>query len=426
MASTPGARLRWQQAADPGRYPALLSTARPAAVAGGLDANHRLVEAIEPPRLAHTPEAAAALLQAVDWRSKPSPGSSPDSTPPPAQEGWLVYLAYECSQGLWPQRLQLRRPPRDHEPLPLLAAVQRIRLGEPEWERSAATAVPPLVAQAAWREPDPAVFLADVDRIREYIRAGDVYQVNLSRSWRTRVPADGTAVYERLLRANPAPFAARWTLPGLDILSSSPERLFAVRGNTIHTQPIAGTRPRGVTAADDARLRSELQAHPKERAEHIMLVDLERNDLGRICAGGSVTVPQLMRIEPYTTVQHMVSDVYGQLRSDVRLWDILAAVFPGGTITGCPKLRCMEILCELESEPRGAYTGSLGYCLDDGSADFNILIRTVQSTAAGLRLDAGAGIVADADARAELAETRAKAEGVIAALAGHRRTEEST
>jgi anthranilate synthase component 1 len=267
-------------------------------------------------------------------------------------------------------------------------------------------------------EEDPQLYIDRVLRGQEYIRAGDVYQANLSRPWRVQLaPGVGAAdLYPRLRRTNPAPFAALTQFRGEMLLSSSPERLLRIDGDRIDTRPIAGTHPRGATAEEDRRLAEQLLAHPKERAEHVMLIDLERNDLGRVCSAGTVRVDEYMAVETYAHVHHIVSNVSGQLRPGVTVVDALRAVFPGGTITGCPKLRCMQIIAELEGEARGAYTGSLGYINLDGSADFNILIRTMTLRGSALGFRAGAGIVADSDARREVQETRAKARGMLLAL----------
>jgi anthranilate synthase component 1 len=199
-------------------------------------------------------------------------------------------------------------------------------------------------------------------------------------------------------------------------MSSSPERLVEIRDGAVSTRPIAGTRPRSDDRDLDDSLSAELFAHPKERAEHIMLIDLERNDLGRICVPGSVEVNEMMVLESYAHVHHIVSNVRGQLRKDITPGDTIRAVFPGGTITGCPKVRCMQIIHELERGPRGAYTGSFGYLNRDGSLDLNILIRTMVMQGNSVSLCAGSGIVADSEPQAELAETRAKAKGMIRAL----------
>ncbi len=268
-------------------------------------------------------------------------------------------------------------------------------------------------------EDDPLQFLRAVERIKNYIVAGDVFQVNLSRrGWCDLLDDVSDAdLYARLCRSNPAPFAALAKLGASTIISSSPERLVCVRNGIIETRPIAGTRPRGASAREDADNIRELTAHPKERAEHIMLVDLERNDLGRVCVTGSVQVNELLGVESYTHVHHLVSNIRGTLRADVTPGELIRAVFPGGTITGCPKVRCMEIIAELEGAARGAYTGAVGYLNHDGSMDLNILIRTLVRTGTRVEWRAGAGIVADSIPERELDETRAKARGLLRALA---------
>ncbi len=274
-------------------------------------------------------------------------------------------------------------------------------------------------------EEDASAYLARVRRAKEYVRAGDIYQANLSRPWTVALDDDGApgaaaALYRRLCAANPAPFAALAQWRGEAILSSSPERLVRVAGRRIETRPIAGTRPRSRQPGGDSREMTELAAHPKERAEHVMLIDLERNDLGRVCAPGTVRVDEFMSIESYTHVHHIVSNVSGELDDGVTPIGAVRAVFPGGTITGCPKFRCMQIIAELEAAGRGAYTGSLGYLTRDGRLDLNILIRSMTLSARQLSFRAGAGIVADSDPERELEETRAKARGLLAALGGLR------
>ena len=212
------------------------------------------------------------------------------------------------------------------------------------------------------------------------------------------------------------PFAGivRWN--DATLISSSPERLLKIRDGIISTRPIAGTRPRSDDQDIDDSLSAELLSHPKELAEHVMLIDLERNDLGRVCVAGSVEVDEMMVLESYAHVHHIVSNVRGNLREDVTPGEAIRAVFPGGTITGCPKVRCMEIIQELECGPRGAYTGSFGYLNRDGSLDLNILIRTMVMRGNEISFRAGSGIVADSEPDAELGETRAKAEGMLRAL----------
>jgi anthranilate synthase component 1 len=274
-------------------------------------------------------------------------------------------------------------------------------------------------------EEHPAAYLERVRRAKEYVRAGDIYQANLSRPWSVQLSDDPdiAALYNRLRKSNPAPFAALAQWRGTSILSSSPERLLRVEGTHVDTRPIAGTRPRSRRPGDDLTETTELAAHPKERAEHIMLIDLERNDLGRVCKAGTVHVDELMSIESYAHVHHIVSNVSGELRADVTPIGALRAVFPGGTITGCPKFRCMQIIAELEGTGRGAYTGSLGFLGRDGTMDMNILIRTMTVTGRRVEFRAGGGIVADSDPQRELAETRAKARGLLAAFDSRTRDE---
>jgi anthranilate synthase component I len=283
-------------------------------------------------------------------------------------------------------------------------------------------------ALPAWRGPsqiaedEPQRFLDGVQRILQYLAAGDVFQVNLSRAWRARFeqPLDPAAFYARLRTANPAPFAGLFAAGGWAVASSSPERLVSVRGDVVETRPIAGTRPR-FEGDDDAERIRELVGHPKERAEHVMLIDLERNDLGRVCEPGSVQVDELMTVESYAHVHHIVSNVRGRLRHDITPGEVIRAAFPGGTITGCPKVRCMQIIAELEGQARGAYTGAFGWLNRDGDLDLNILIRSAEifpsaNGGTDVVFRTGAGIVADSVPERELDETRAKARGMLKAL----------
>ncbi|WP_315385871.1 aminodeoxychorismate synthase component I [uncultured Stenotrophomonas sp.] len=275
----------------------------------------------------------------------------------------------------------------------------------------------------AWQPPAqmdedaPARFTDGVERVIDYLRAGDVFQVNLSRRWLARFEADLSphALYAQLRVANPAPFAGLFIAQGRAVVSSSPERLVSVHGDDVQTRPIAGTRPR-FEGDDDAERIRELVGHPKERAEHVMLIDLERNDLGRICTAGSVEVDELMSVESYAHVHHIVSNVRGRLRPGVSPGQVIAATFPGGTITGCPKVRCMQIIAELEQTARGAYTGAFGWLNRDGDLDLNILIRTAEVAGQHAAFRTGAGIVVDSDPVKELDETRAKARGLMRAL----------
>jgi anthranilate synthase component 1 len=270
------------------------------------------------------------------------------------------------------------------------------------------------------REDAPQIYIDNTHKVLDYIREGDVFQVNLSRQWLGKIddPTVQFSLYQRLRRSNPAPFSGFAALAEGAIVSSSPERLIRVHGQQIETRPIAGTRPRMQTAQQDQSMQHELIQHPKERAEHVMLIDLARNDLGRLCVPGTVKVDEMMVIESYAHVHHIVSNVCGQLRADATPGEIIAAVFPGGTITGCPKVRCMEIIAELEQTARGPYTGSFGYLNHNGDMDLNILIRTMSVEGDHLRFRTGAGLVADSDPERELAETRSKAKGLLLAIAG--------
>ena len=354
----------------------------------------------------------------------------------PFHGGWLLYLGYELAGEIEPC---LRLPlPAGRLPLALalrcpVAAIVDHRegrttlLAEAGFEsmlalleadlRMPADCKPTRPAAHEIDEDPPAQFIDAVARTHAYLAAGDVFQVNLSREWRINLASDTPAadIYAALRQANPAPFAGLLQWQDWAIASSSPERLVEVRGDAVQTRPIAGTRPR--IEGDDAAARiGELIGHPKERAEHVMLIDLERNDLGRVCVPGSVVVDELMGVESYAHVHHIVSNVRGRLRTGTSPGEVIRAVFPGGTITGCPKVRCMVIIAELERGGRGAYTGAFGYLDNNGDLDLNILIRSLTIDGRAVRLRAGAGIVVDSEAQAELAETRAKARGLLRAF----------
>lgn len=389
------------------------------------------------------------FLSALDdaWRRLLLPREEPRW---PFRGGWALFLAYElaaqvepvlrlpAAEGALPVALALRCPAavlRDHVTGECVAIAETDHAGmlDAIFDDAALdkTSLEDASPAGAWSAPHalqddaPSRFTDGVARILDYLAAGDVFQVNLSRAWRARCDAYAPeALYARLREASPAPFAGlfagesggrRWA-----IASSSPERLVSVRGDVVETRPIAGTRPRFAGDDDAARIR-DLVGNPKERAEHVMLIDLERNDLGRVCAPGSVEVDELMTVESYSHVHHIVSNVRGRLRADITPGDTIRAVFPGGTITGCPKVRCMQIIAELEGVGRGAYTGAFGWLNRDGDLDLNILIRSAEIEAgehgdAALRFRTGAGIVADSDPLRELDETRAKARGLLKAL----------
>lgn len=257
-----------------------------------------------------------------------------------------------------------------------------------------------------------------VVKAQEYIRRGDIFQANLSLRFEALASLASWPVYQRLQNLNPSPFASYWRSPWGDIVSCSPERLVQVLGEQVQTRPIAGTRPRGINAAEDERLCQELRNNLKERAEHIMLVDLERNDLGRICRWGTVEVDELLAIERYSHVLHLVSNVRGKLSTPTSPSRVIRALFPGGTITGCPKVRCLEIIEELEPVRRSLFYGSCGYLDWRGNLDLNILIRTLLFTGGRVIGQVGAGIVADSDPCQEWFESLQKAQAQIQALGG--------
>ena len=265
---------------------------------------------------------------------------------------------------------------------------------------------------------NPEEYEEAVHRAKEYIHAGDIFQSNLSlrfQAMRTG-SGDSLALYQRLQSLNPSPFASYWRTPWGEVVSCSPERLVKREGTRVETRPIAGTRPRGMTPEKDQYLENELLANAKEQAEHIMLVDLERNDLGRVCRYGSIEVDELLTIERYSHVMHIVSNVVGEIRAEASSVDLIRAVFPGGTITGCPKVRCMEIIEKLEPVRRSLFYGSCGWLAPHGDLDLNILIRTLLVTKDSVYGQVGAGIVADSDPVQEYLESVQKAKALLAAL----------
>jgi len=429
--------------AHPGRYPLLLESAASDGVRAcwdllfAHDGSGVCLDAAQGLRTLAGEPLRGGFLDALDaqWRAA---GALPTPHALPFQGGWALFLAYELAAEVEPV---LRLPPtRSNGPVALAlrcpAALLRHRgsgavwaVAEPGQEAmlariradlAALAPVPPpapVTPPPALREDDPQRFLDGVARVHDYLRAGDVFQVNLSRAWQAEFTAavDPGALYAALRAANPGPFAGLLAMPDWALLSSSPERLVLVRGRHVETRPIAGTRPRSPGDDDAARVR-ELIGHPKERAEHVMLIDLERNDLGRVCVPGSVHVDEFMVVESYAHVHHIVSNVSGTLRADASPGAVIRAVFPGGTITGCPKVRCMQIIAELEGEGRGAYSGALGYLDRSGDLDLNILIRSAWLQGRQLTFRAGAGLVVDSQADAELHETRAKARGLLRAL----------
>ena len=380
--------------------------------------------------------------------------SSPIDAPEflPFTGGWLGWLGYDLA---W-EIEQLPHQNRDPLPFPIaywyepgnfavldhqsqtlwLAASESQQLDrlQHRWEACVANPVSPDRSPTSsvqgfkfWT--DQADYQKMVQTAKQYIQAGDIFQTNLSLRFELETLADGWSIYRALQTINPSPFASYWHTPWGEVISCSPERLVQLQGHQAQTRPIAGTRPRGATPEADQAHWQDLTANRKENAEHIMLVDLERNDLGRVCDWGSVAVNELLTVERYSHVMHLVSNVIGTLRRDRDSIDLIQAVFPGGTITGCPKVRCMEIIEELEPVRRSLFYGSCGYLDWRGHLDLNILIRTLlmeaprppanPSAQPGWRRvwgQVGAGIVADSDPEREWHEALQKAKAQWAAL----------
>jgi anthranilate synthase component 1 len=293
-----------------------------------------------------------------------------------------------------------------------LALVERIRTGDP------GHGPPPGDAAAATFESEcgRAAFEDRVRAVKERIRAGDTFQTNVSQRLVAPAAVHPVAVYDALRTVNPAPYAGLLEFSDVDLVSASPELLLERVGDRLVTEPIAGTRPRGDTDAEDERLADDLATDEKERAEHAMLVDLERNDLGKVSRYGSVAVDEYRRVDRYSEVMHLVSLVTGRLRDDATLADAVAATFPGGTITGAPKPETMRIVDAVEATRRGPYTGSMGIFGFDGRATLNIVIRTLTRTGDRYHLRVGAGVVDDSDPAAEYAETLDKARALVTAV----------
>lgn len=264
---------------------------------------------------------------------------------------------------------------------------------------------------------EEATFRALVEKAQQYIAAGDIYQVNLSYPWQAKWPADVRPLdfYQKLRQASPAPYAAYLDLAGTQVCSASPECFLKMSGSHIMTRPIKGTRPRGRNRESDEQLARELVHSPKERAELVMITDLERNDLGRVCEYGSVRVSRLLELEQHAQVHHLVSTVEGTLRPEVDQLDAFLACFPGGSISGAPKKRALEIIAELEPHERQLYTGAIGCFGFNGESQFSIAIRTAWLREGIMQFHTGAGIVADSDPAREWEETRHKAAGLLAA-----------
>ena len=420
---------------NPARYPHLLESS-----ACGPQGHYDILFAFPGDSISLQAAGGFDFLSLLDrqWKEAAGAAAIPDAGQLPFHGGWFLFLGYELAQQIEPQ-LQL---PADSSALPVASAtripaavIHEHRSGRRWLVAEQQQYIDAIVADIA-ALPAPAdgitlppfepvedaahAYLAAVERILDYIREGDVFQVNLSRLWQCDWPQGlrSELLYRRLRVTNPGPYNGLASWGDTAVLSSSPERLVEVRGDRVQTRPIAGTRPRSAESAADRAFSDELLQHPKERAEHIMLIDLERNDVGRIAVPGSVRVSELMTLESYARVHHIVSNVEAVKRPGVTPGQVIRAVFPGGTITGCPKVRCMEIIAELEGCGRGAYTGSMGYLNHDGSMDLNILIRSLVRSNGRLSFRAGAGIVSDSAPEKELEETRAKASGMLDALRG--------
>jgi len=262
-------------------------------------------------------------------------------------------------------------------------------------------------------------YLETIEQVRRYIKSGDIYQANLTQRFTGEVSVSSYELYRDLRRNSPAPFGAFLNFGDVDILSNSPERFIQVRDRIVETRPIKGTRPRGKTIQEDEALKSELLNSKKDRAELLMIVDLERNDLGKVSRTGTVKVPELFELEEYTNVHHLVATVQGELREDKDLVDLIEATFPGGSITGAPKIRAMEIIDELEPTQRSVYTGAIGYLGFDGSLDLNIAIRTIIKKKNQIYFQVGGGITWDSNPKEEYQETLDKAESIIRTVRGY-------
>ena len=293
---------------------------------------------------------------------------------------------------------------------------QELLRAEPERIFTPKTAISPPGKGAVSSNLSRAEFVARVGRAQAYIRAGDIYQVNLSQRLAAPWTFSGWELFERLAAVSPAPFSAYFDCGEFQIASSSPELFLRLNGPHIQTRPIKGTRPRSADPTRDAQFTYELQTSAKEMAELVMITDLLRNDLGKVCEFGSVQVPELVRLERYPQVQHLVSTIEGRLRADVTHFAALASCFPGGSVTGAPKFRAMEIIDELEPIARGPYTGALGYLGFNRESQISIIIRAAICRERTAYFHVGAGIVADSIPAAEYDETLAKAGGFLAAL----------
>ena len=353
--------------------------------------------------------------------------------PFPLGGGVVACLSYELGVEVAPRHI----PHRNTGALAVLRRYDPLLIYDRRRAQYGLLALEPAAARARWLERlsgaaphvegvlgaaplaaamSTACYHAAVRRILAYLAAGDCYQVNLTQPFTAPLAGPAWALFTRIARLHPVPYSAYLDLGDAIVAANSPELLLRRRGTRVTTRPIKGTRPRGQDAARDALLAAELRRDEKERAEHVMIVDLERNDLGRVCVPGSVEVNGLARLESHPTVHHLVSEVSGTLRGNTDLAALLAATFPGGSITGAPKVRAMEIIAELEAEPRGVYTGAVGLLHPTGDLELGLPIRTAVVADGRARWHAGGGIVADSDPERELAEAWLKTAAIRLAL----------
>ena len=378
----------------------------------------------------------AAGYIGYDWGTRlerVAPPQFDDLAIPDCMLGWYDWvIAWDHELGrawLISTGLPETGPARSRRAAERLASIRALLGGErrtppppsrPSAHRTATTPAPPLHPFAGGIRSTftRSAYCDAVRRVIDYLYAGDIFQANLSHRLQSRLAEPPFDLYRRLRTHNPAPFSAYLDFGELVVASSSPERFLRVspRTRVVEARPIKGTRPRGRDPEDDAALRQELSASEKDRAEHVMIVDVLRNDLSRVCRPGSVRVPELFALEQYATVHHLVSTVVGELAQDRDVVDLLRAAFPGGSITGAPKIRAMQIIAELEPTARGVYCGSIGYLSVTGAMDTSIAIRTCLVLGEDVYFQVGGGIVADSDPEQEYNETLDKARGLIAAL----------
>jgi anthranilate synthase component I len=379
-----------------------------------------IARSLEAPRLPDLPALTGGLMgyvayeaaELLDDHPVPDPGSAP--VPPIA----LLVVDRAIVFDHWKQRLLLvaHVPAGGYEAG--VAAVNELAERVQGATRPELAPVPAATGDVVGESNmSDARYREIVVSFKEHILAGDIFQGVASRRVTFPAPDGGYAIYRRLRVANPAPYMFFLRLMGIELAGSSPEPLVRVERGRVSTRPIAGTRPRGETEVRDRLLEHELLADPKEQAEHAMLVDLARNDLGRVCVAGSVTPTQLMEVERFTKVMHIVSTVEGDLRDDMHPFDALAVTFPAGTLSGAPKRRAMELIASHEPDARGPYGGAVGYCTFQGDLDFCITIRTAVVKEGSAHVQSGAGVVADSDPQTELDETKAKASALLPAVA---------